>query len=176
MTSCASASTLWPHSSPTTSGVLPDALASWSPRSRALPVNSRLTSAMWPSVCSMNTQMLCFSDISRLPDDVFVDQLRDHRLDSFGGGGDGLVLGALQDHEVDLVDLRRRARQPDAAFGRTEVLGRPDGDLQIARREVGVESLVRLEIGPARPGGRVPAGDGGEFALHQFGRASCRER
>src|ERR1035437_5696749 len=160
MTSCASASTLWPHSSPTTSS------PSWSPRSRALPVSSRLTSAMWPSVCSMNTQMLCFSDISRLPDDVFVDQLRDHRLDSFGGGGDGLVLGALQDHEVDLVDLRGRARQPDAALGRTEVFGRPDGDLQIARREVGVESFVRLEIGPLPADGCVLAGDGGELALY----------
>src|SRR5664280_1437894 len=111
MTSCASASTAWPHSRPTISGVLPDALPSWSARSRALPVSSRLTSAMWPSVCSMNTQMLCFSDISRLPDDVFVDELRDHRLYRFGGGGDRLALGALQDHEVDLVDLRGRARQ-----------------------------------------------------------------
>src|SRR5450759_4964265 len=166
MTSAASASTSWPHSSPTTSGVLPYALASWLPRSRALPVSSRLTSAMWPSVCSMNTQMLCFSDISRLPDDVFVDQLRDHRLDSFGGGGDGLVLGALEDHEVDLVDLRGRARQPDAALGGTEVLGRPDGDLEIARREVGVESLVRLEIRPLPADRGVLAGDGGELALH----------
>src|SRR5450759_1608796 len=121
---------------------------------------------MWPSVCSMNTQMLCFSDICGLPDDVFVDQLRDHRLDSFGGGGDGLVLGALQDHEVDLVNLRGRARQPDAAFGRTYVLGRPDGDLQIARREVGVEGFVRLEIRPPRPDGRVLARYGGELALH----------
>src|SRR5664280_1819062 len=160
MTSCASASTAWPHSRPTTSK------PSRSPSSRALPVSSRLTSAIWPSVCSMNTQMLCFSDISRLPDDVFVDQLRDHRLDSFGGGGDGLVFGALQDHEVDLVDLRGRACQPDAALGRTDVLGRPDGDLQIARREVIVEGFVRLEIGPPRPDGRVLAGDGGELALH----------
>src|SRR5450759_6031475 len=160
MTSCARASTSWPQSRPTTS------YPSWSPSSRALPVSSRLTSAMWPSVCSMNTQMLCFSDISRLPDDVFVDQLRDHRLDSVGGGGDGLVLGALEDHEVDLVDLRGRARQPDAALGRTYVLGRPDGDLQIARREVSVESFVRLEIGPPRPNGRVLAVDGCELALH----------
>src|SRR5450759_1273044 len=160
MTSCARASTSWPQSRPTTS------YPSWSPSSRALPVSSRLTSAMWPSVCSMNTQMLCFSDISGLPDDVFVDQLRDHRLDSFGGGGDGLVLGALQDHEVDLVDLRGRARQPDAALGRADILGRPDGDLEIARREVGVEGLVRLEVGPARPDCGVLAGDGGELALH----------
>src|ERR1035437_10230471 len=160
MTSCASASTAWPHSSPTTS------YPSWSPSSRALPVSSRLTSAMWPSVCSMNTQMLCFSDITRLPDDVFVDQLRDHRLDRFGRGRDGFALGALEDHEVDLVDLGGRARQPDAALGRADIFGRPDGDLQIARREIGVEGFVRFEVGPARPNDRVLAGDGGELALH----------
>src|ERR1035437_4183613 len=136
MTSCASASTSWPHSRPTTSK------PSWSPRSRALPVSSRLTSVMWPSVCSMNTQMLCFSDISRLPDDVFVDEIGDHRFDRFGRGRDGLALGALQDHKVDLVDLRGQTRQPDAALGRADILGRPDGDLEIARREVGVEGLV----------------------------------
>jgi hypothetical protein len=44
----------------------------------------------------------------------------------------GLALGALQDHEVDLVDLRGRARQPDAALRRADILGRPDGDLQVA--------------------------------------------
>jgi hypothetical protein len=107
-----------------------------------------------------------WSDMSGLPDDVFVDQLRNHRRDSFGVGGDGLALRALEDHEVDLVNLGRGAGQADAAFGRADVLGGPDGDLQIVLGEVGVERLVRLEVRPLRPDGGVLARDGGELALH----------
>src|ERR1035437_2899369 len=164
MTSCASASTLWPHRKPTTSGVPPDALPTWSASSRALPTSSRLTSAMWSSVCSMNTQMF-LAVMCGLADDVFVDQLRNHRRDSFGVGGDGLALRALEDHEVDLVNLGRGAGQADAAFGRADLLGRPDGDLQVVLGEVGIERFVRLELRPLSPDRGV-----------QIGRASCRER
>jgi len=97
------------------------------PRPRACPQLARLADQLEADVGDLvigmldEYQMFLCSVMSGLPDDVFVDQLRNHRRDSFGVGGDGLALRAPEDHEVDLVNLGRGAGQADAAFGSADV-------------------------------------------------------